>query len=612
MGAMLALPAVLDRVALLLRMVTGLVPRVAGIRAGKPYTVGDRLEDQARKIGGSTAILFEAERWTYDDWNGAANRVAWWAADQGIGRGEVVALLMENRPEFLATWMGLAKVGAVTALINTNLTGKALRHALSASNARHLVVGSECLDRLATTEDDLERPLRVWVARDPHAPARPIAWPAHAEDLDATLAEMTTANPPRAFREGVVTGDDLFYIYTSGTTGLPKAARLSHLRFLTIGDLAAWAVGLKRTDVHYCALPLYHTAGGVMLIGAALSTGATIALRRKFSARAFWDDVREYDVTHFQYIGEICRYLLNQPPRADDREHRLRAMIGNGLRSDVWTAFQERFGVAKIVEFYGATEGNAPIVNLENRVGSVGRYPFKAMSNARLIRYDLDADEPVRDAQGLCIECPVGEAGELVGKIPDAADNAQGRFEGYTSKEATDKKVLRDVLARGDAWFRSGDLLRQDEQGFYYFVDRIGDTYRWKGENVSTQEVAEAVSAYPGLELVNVYGVAVGEQDGRAGMAALLLTGGTSFAGERFYDHVDRVLPRYAAPLFVRLLPEMEMTGTFKLRKVTLQEEGFDPGRIAEPLFFRDDEARRYVPLDSALAAAIQSGARKV
>jgi fatty-acyl-CoA synthase len=603
---------VLDRAALLFRMATGLVPKLISLRPGNAYGAGDRLEERAAKSGGRTALVFEAERWTYEDWNGAANRVAWWGADQGIGRGESVALLMENRPEFLATWMGLAKLGAVTALINTNLTGKALRHALAASKARHLIVGSECLDRFASTEGDLEAPLRVWVARDPYAAARPLAWPSGAEDLDAALAEMTPANPPRSFREGLVTGDDLFYIYTSGTTGLPKAARFSHLRFFSTGDLAAWALGLRRTDVHYCALPLYHTAGGVMQVGAALCAGATLAIRRKFSARAFWDDCREYDVTHFQYIGEICRYLVNQPPRADDREHRVKAIIGNGLRADVWTAFQERFAIPKIVEFYGATEGNAPIVNLENKVGSVGRYPLQALSNARLIRYDLDADEPVRGADGLCVPCAADEPGELVGKIPESADMAAGRFEGYTSKEATDRKVLRDVLARGDAWFRSGDLLRQDGQGFYYFVDRIGDTYRWKGENVSTQEVAEAVSAFAGLELVNVYGVAVPGQDGRAGMAALLLAQGTSFAATRFYEHVDRTLPRYAAPLFVRLLPEMEVTGTFKLRKVTLQEEGFDPARVAEPLFFRDDEARTYVPLDAALAASIASGARKV
>jgi fatty-acyl-CoA synthase len=524
----------------------------------------------------------------------------------------VVALLMENRPEFLATWAGLAKLGVITALLNTNLTGKALRHALAASKARHLVVGSECLDRLASTASDLETPLEVWVTRDPYAKAGPLAWPSGAEDLDAALSDASLADPSRAHREGLRCGDDLFYIYTSGTTGLPKAARFSHLRFFTTGDLAAWALGLRRTDVHYCTLPLYHTAGGVMQVGAALCAGASLALRRKFSARAFWSDVREFDVTHFQYIGEICRYLLNQPPDPRDREHRLRSIIGNGLRADVWRPFQDRFGIPNIVEFYGATEGNAPIVNLENKVGSVGRYPLKALTNARLIRYDLDADEPLRDARGLCSECAPGEVGELVGRIPEAANMAQGRFEGYTSQEATERKVLRDVFARGDAWFRSGDLLRQDEEGFFYFVDRIGDTFRWKGENVSTQEVAEALSGYPGLELVNVYGVQVPGQDGRAGMAALLFAPGATLDGARFWRHVDQTLPRYAAPLFVRLLPEMEVTGTFKLRKVNLQEEGFDPARTRDALFFRDDEAQAYVPLDEALARAIAAGDRKV
>lgn len=601
----------LDRLALLAR----LAPGFAAVAREKPTsttTVADRLEERARQGPEQTAILFEGSRWTYGEWNAAANRVASWAAGRGLRTGDVVALLMENRPEFLTTWAGLAKLGVTAALLNTNLTGRALRHALAASKARHLVVGSECLDRFATTEGDLDGPLEVWVARDPYAGNHGPGWPRGAEDLEAALAGASPADPDRALRARLRAGDDLFYIYTSGTTGLPKAARFSHLRFHTTGSLGAFALGLRRTDVHYCALPLYHSAGGVMVVGSVLASGATLALRRRFSASAFWDEVREHDATHFQYIGEFCRYLLNQPPKRNDREHRIRVIIGNGLRADVWAPFQERFGIPRIVEFYGATEGNAPIVNFENKVGSVGRFPFKAMSNARLVRYDLEADEPVRDARGLCIECKPGEVGELVGRMPERADDARGRFEGYTSKEATDRKVLRDVRKPGDAWFRSGDLLKQDAQGFYYFVDRIGDTYRWKGENVSTQEVAEALAAFPGLAMVNVYGVKVEGHDGRAGMAALLLAPADSFDGARFYAHVDASLPRYAAPLFVRLLRDVEMTGTFKLRKVTLQEEGFDPARVADQLLFRDDGARAYVPLTPALARAIAAGERKL
>jgi fatty-acyl-CoA synthase len=601
----------LARLALLAR----LAPGVATLAREKPTsttTLADRLEARARQGGEQTAILFEGARWTYGEWNEAANRVAGWAADRGLRTGDSVALLMENRPEFVATWGGLAKLGVTAALLNTNLTGRALSHALAASKARHLVVGGECLDRFATTDGELEAPLEVWVAADPYAGGRGPAWPRGCEDLAAALADASPANPDRALRAGLRAGDDLFYIYTSGTTGLPKAARFSHMRFHTTGALGAFALGLRRTDVNYCALPLYHSAGGVMVVGSVLATGATLALRRRFSASAFWDDVREQDATHFQYIGEFCRYLLNQPPRRNDREHRIRAIIGNGLRADVWTPFQERFGIPRIIEFYGATEGNAPIVNFENKVGSVGRYPFKALSNARLVRYDVEADEPLRDARGLCVECTPGEVGELVGRMPERADDPRGRFEGYTSKEATDRKVLRDVLKSGDAWFRSGDLLKQDAQGFFYFVDRIGDTFRWKGENVSTQEVGEALAALPGLALVNVYGVKVEGHDGRAGMAALLLAPGEAFDGARFYAHVDAALPRYAAPLFVRLLSDVEMTGTFKLRKVTLQEEGFDPARVADALFFRDDESRTYVPLTPDLARAIGSGERKL
>jgi fatty-acyl-CoA synthase len=307
-----------------------------------------------------------------------------------------------------------------------------------------------------------------------------------------------------------------------------------------------------------------------MLVGAALSAGATIALRRKFSASGFWDDVR--------------------------------------LRPDIWEAFQDRFGIETIREFYGATEGNTALVNFENKVGSVGRMPLRGITNAHIIRYDVESDSHPRGRDGLCIECGPEEVGELVGRIPSTDAVAMGRFEGYTSKEATDKKILRDVFKTGDACFRSGDLLRQDRDGFFYFVDRIGDTFRWKGENVSTQEVAELVSGFAGIEMVNVYGVEVPGSDGRAGMAAIVLAEGATFDGAAFYRHVSEVLPRYAAPVFVRVLTEQEVTGTFKIRKVELVREGFDPGAVGDPLHLRDDEAGSYVPLTDALHGRITSG----
>jgi fatty-acyl-CoA synthase len=588
------------------------LPRFASYRPDGSHNVGELLEDRAEEFGERPFVLFEDRRTTYAEHNAAANRVAHWAHAQGLRRGDVVALLMENRPEYLTTWMGLAKLGVKAALINTNLTGRTLRHALATSDARHLVLGAECIDRFRTTADDLERILEVWVDVEPGTGAEGGDAEHWGVDLAEALAGQPGENPPAAWREGLRSGDDLLYIYTSGTTGPPKAARFSHLRFISTGDLGAWAQDLSAIDVHYCALPLYHTAGGVMQLGAALFAGAGFALRRRFSASCFWDDVRAYDATAFQYIGEFCRYLVNQPERPDDRDHGVRVAVGNGLRPDIWPTFRNRFGIPRILEFYGATEGNVGFMNFENKEGSVGRYPSailrRLMSNAKIVRFDVETETHVRGPDGFCIECDANEAGELLGRIPDR-DRGSGRFEGYTSKEATDKKVLRDVFEPGDAWFRTGDLLRRDAQGFYYFVDRIGDTFRWKGENVSTQEVAEVLSGFPGLDMINVYGVEVPGADGRAGMVAFVPPeGAPPFDGRAFHAFVTEKLASYAAPLFVRVVESPELTGTFKLRKVTLQQEGFDPERVGDPILVRDDDARAYVPLTPARHRAIQRG----
>jgi fatty-acyl-CoA synthase len=597
----------LDRLLLTARLLPAL-PKLLGNSPTATTSAADLFERQVARRPNRPAVLYQDRRLSYGELDAMANRAAHWAADMGLRSGDVVALLMENRPEYIATWLGLAKLGVTTALINTNLSGRGLRHALATSAAHHLVVGSECLDRLQTTASDLERPLQVWVDDDPDAPASGEP-PAGAHALGDALADQSEKPPSAEARSDVVAGDDLFYIYTSGTTGLPKAARFSHLRFLGTGSLCAFALKLRPGDVHYCALPLYHSAGGVMLVSAAFDAGATIAVRRRFSASRFWDDIRKYEATHFQYIGEFCRYLMNQPARPDDRDHDVHTIIGNGLRPDIWEAFRDRFGIYNIREFYGATEGNTAIMNFENKVGSVGRYPFSAVSNARLIRYDVGSDEHPRNDEGFCFVCGADEPGEMIGKI---SESAVGRFEGYTSKEATDKKILCDVFEKGDAWFRTGDLLRQDADDFYYFVDRIGDTFRWKGENVSTQEVAELVSSFPGLEMVNVYGVEVPGADGRAGMAALLMSDGSEFDGAAFFAHVAENLPRYAAPIFARILAEQEMTGTFKIRKVDLVREGFDPGAISDPLYVRDEKAAAYVPVTPEAFAAIQSGERSV
>jgi fatty-acyl-CoA synthase len=415
--------------------------------------------------------------------------------------------------------------------------------------------------------------------------------------LDSILADMPATNVEGSPRAGLCAGADLFHIFTSGTTGLPKAARLSHMRFLGVGDGMSAVAGYGPDDVIACVLPLYHGAGGMVVVSCALAQGATMLLRRRFSASVFWDDARRYRVTGVQYIGEICRYLLNQPARADDRDHRIRVMMGAGLGADIWEAFQERFGVARILEGWSSTEANTSLINLDNRGGSCGRIPFPERHNGRLVRYDIETDEHPRTADGFLQECKPGEVGEFIGMIPDLPDSGAGRFEGYTSSVETEKKILRNVFRPGDRWYRSGDLLRSDEDGYFYFVDRIGDSFRWKSENVSTLEVAEALSGFPGLEVANVYGVAVPNAEGRAGMAALVLRDPLAFDGRAFYAYALERLPSYATPLFVRLVPQADLTSTFKLRKIDLQRDGYDRSRVSDPLFRRDDRERAYVPL---------------
>ncbi|HUO01180.1 MAG TPA: AMP-binding protein, partial [Rhizomicrobium sp.] len=418
----------------------------------------------------------------------------------------------------------------------------------------------------------------------------------------ADLDQALTIQPPTPVgeepRKDVRAKDRAFFIYTSGTTGLPKAANFSHVRMLFMMSGFVGALGPKPSDRIYDPLPLYHATGGVCAVGMALMTGGTVILKRKFSVNEFWSDIHKYDATMFAYIGELCRWLLNAPPTAHERDHHVRAITGNGLRPEIWKRFQDRFAIPRIVEFYGATEGNVSMLNYDGTVGAVGRVPWyiEFLLPARVVRFDVELEIPVRGPDGLCIECGPEEAGEALGKISKRA----GRdFEGYTKAADTQKKILHDVFKKGDAWFRTGDLMRRDEHGYFYFVDRIGDTFRWKGENVATSEVAEALTTVPGIREVNVYGVSVPGADGRAGMAALVVDGTFDVAGlaQRLESH----LSPFARPVFLRLQPEIEVTGTFKQRKVELVKEGFDPAKITDPLYWYDPATRRYEKLTPAI-----------
>jgi fatty-acyl-CoA synthase len=557
----------------------------------------DDFEAVCDKFSSSPAIIFEGKTWNYGQLDSRANRYAHWAQSIGLKAGDVVSLFMQNRPDYIAAWYGLSKVGVVTALINNNLQGGALLHCITIAKSKAVVIGAEVMDLWSTVEGQTGD-IAIWVGG---------ATFANVGDLDRSLNAQPATRPSRAARETLVGRDPCLYVYTSGTTGNPKAATLSHMR---VQGMTRSFIGATRTgpgDRVYCPLPLYHGTGGICGVGIAMNTGAALVLRRKFSATAFWDDIVDNGCTVFVYIGELFRYLVSAPVHPKERLHKIKSCFGNGLRSDVWAKADERFGVPLIAEFYGSTEGNVSFINVDGKLGAVGRIPkyAKKRFNVELVRFDIENEIPIRGPDGLCELCAPDEVGEAIGKIDLAT--ARGRFDGYANdKEATEKKLLRNVFEEGDLWFRTGDLLKQDADGYYYFVDRIGDTYRWKSENVSTNEVGEALCMFEGIEQANVYGVDVPHADGRAGMAVVVSHGRVDLAV--LSAHVKRELPSYAVPLFLRFKSEVEVTGTFKYRKVELVQEGFDPSAIGDDMFYMAQTTGKYEPLTPEVFAKIHAG----
>jgi len=554
------------------------------------------IDELAARFGDAPALLSDRETLSFAGLAARARRYAVWARDLGLGRGDVVALMMPNRPEYMAIWLGLSRLGVTTALINTQLRGASLWHSLEVAGARHVIVDAALADGLAEIAGQLGAETTIWS----HG-ASVAAWRRIDEVVDAyPAAELVAPETP-----SVTLSDRALLIYTSGTTGLPKAANVSHHRLMSWSHWFAGLIDIQPTDRLYDCLPMCHSAGGVAAIGAALVGGASVVVAEKFSASRFWDDVARWDCTLFQYIGELCRYLLAAPPHLMERAHHLRICCGNGLSRDVWEAFQDRFAVPRIVEFYAATEGNFSLYNVEGKPGAIGRLPsfLSHRFPAAIVRFDPETGAPARDPAGFCIPCARGEPGEAIGRVSIAG---AARFEGYTDAAASGAKLLRDVFNPGDAWVRTGDLMYTDEQGFWYFVDRIGDTFRWKGENVATAEVAAALRDFAGVLEACVYGVEVPGASGKAGMAALVATPDLDLAALR--AHLLRRLPDYARPLFLRLVGTLEVTETFKPRKQALATEGWDPGRMTEALFVDDRATGAYVALDAARADAIRRG----
>jgi fatty-acyl-CoA synthase len=554
------------------------------------------VDELALRFGDSLALISDYDNFTYKTLAERANRYARWALDRGVAKGVTVCLFMPNRPDYLAIWLGLTRVGVAVALLNTNLTGASLAHCINAARPGYVIAASELLDSLKTALPAVSGEPAIWIHGSSVA-----SLPRIDCSVQGHTGEALTNRESRA----VSIEDRALLIYTSGTTGMPKAATVSHGRIMQWTHWFAGLMDTQETDRMYLCLPMYHGTGGVQALGAVLLGGGSVVIRDKFSASRFWPDVVSQDCTLIQYIGELCRYLLRTETSPQEALHRVRMACGNGLRPDIWRDFQSRFAIPRILEFYASTEGSVSLFNVEGEPGSIGRIPpvLAHRSPAILLKYDAVKQEPVRDERGFCIRATPNETGEAIGPL---SANAGSRFEGYTDPEASATRVVRDVFRTGDAWFRTGDLMKQDHRGFFYFVDRIGDTFRWKGENVASSEVAAAIATIPGVKLVDVYGVTVPGTDGRAGMAVLVPDGTLDLAALRS-DLAGR-LPRYARPLFLRIRENMELTATLKYAKADLARDRYDPLATCDAIYFDHPDQKAFVRLDKPLYDQIETG----
>ncbi|XP_074601374.1 long-chain fatty acid transport protein 4-like [Brevipalpus obovatus] len=561
----------------------------------KNLTIIDYLQEQVKRNPNKVAYICDDRRWTFREFSNYVNLVADYFYHEGYRKGDEIALLMESRPEYIGIWLGLAKIGVITALINPNLRGHSLAHCFNTINIKAIIYQ----DILAQAIGDVKSSL---------SNANQIKYYQHGDNnvsnkmdsinLTAALASNTETKAPD-YKKIVNFKDPLLYLFTSGTTGLPKAAIIKHCRILYMVHGMGVPAGMTKRDVIYCPLPIYHAIG---ILGTTLSllTGCSVVLRHRFSATKYWTEFNAHNCNIGIYIGELCRFLLAQPARADDGLRPIRLILSTGLRPAIWRDFIERFSVKRVIEFYGSTEGNSSLLNITGKVGAIGFLPLifpkfllKIFYPVTIIKVDVDTGEPVRNHDGgLCMEVKAGDTGMLAARV-NQGDSLMS-FEGYVDKIATSKKLIADVHTQGDLFFSTGDLVTVDKYRYVYFKDRIGDTYRWRGENVSTNEIESLIARYLNMTDVAVYGVEIPGEEGRVGMAAIVNQNDNLIDLDRLLAHLRESLPNYALPHFIRILSEMKLTGTMKISKYELRQEAFDLGKISDPIFYLDTKHRRY------------------
>ncbi len=589
--------AAIRREYLFLTGMTATLRRLKHIDANSDFLLTDEMEQAVDRFSNNLAFAYEDQNWTFAEFDTYANQVANWALAEGYKPGDTLALFSNNRLEYVAIWFGLSKVGVIAALLNTQLVGKSLAHCIEVASSKAVIMEPSFQKEVCAVNAGLKKPLPLWSLDEAET---------GVENFSMALATSADDRPEKKVRAGLKAGDVVLKMFTSGTTGLPKAALITHVRAQRYMNTFSGVVHASPRDRMMMVLPLYHATGGICGVGTALLTGGAVMVQRQFSASIFWDEAVRTGSTLFMYVGELCRFLVNTPETEAEHRHKIRGMIGNGLRPDVWVRFRDRFNIHLIAEFYGATEGNVGLLNADGQVGAIGRVPWYARKsfNIALVCIDPETLDPIRRPDGFCKRAKIGEVGEAIGRI-DPKDS-RFRYDGYGSKSDTEKKLLRDVFEKGDLYFRTGDLMRTDRYGYYYFVDRVGDTFRWMAENVSTGEVAAAFSSFPSVSQCNVYGAKVPGYDGRAGMAAYVPDGEVDH--HALYLHLTDQLPAFAMPVFLREQREAATTSTFKFKKIDLVKEGFDPQMVKDPLFLLSRDKQTYIPLTQMLYGQILAG----
>lgn len=559
---------------------------VRGVRTGllaRPTaktSIGTVFQDRAARYGNRVFLRFGDQELTYREANATANRYAAVLAARGVGPRDVVGVMLRNSPSAVLTMLAVVKCGAIAGMLNYHQRGEVLAHSLGLLDAKVLVAESDLVSAVTDAGGSAGEVLTI-------------------EDVDRFSRTAPATNPASA--SAVQAKDTAFYIFTSGTTGFPKASVMTHYRWLkALGAFGGLGLRLKSSDTLYSCLPLYHNNALTVAVSATINSGATLALGKSFSASRFWDEVIASRATAFIYIGEVCRYLLNQPPKPTDRAHKVRVIAGNGLRPEIWSEFTQRFGIERVCEFYAASEGTTAFINIFNMPRSTG---FSPMPLA-YVEYDPDTGEPVRDGSGRVRRVPDGQPGLLLSPV-----NRLQPFDGYTDKAASEKKLVRNAFKDGDCWFNTGDVM--SPQGMFHasFVDRLGDTFRWKGENVATTQVEAALASEDSIEESTVYGVEVPRTGGRAGMAAIKLRDGAEFDGQSLARTVYGQLPAYALPLFVRVVDSMEHTSTFKSRKVDLRKQAYGAD-IEDPIYVLAGRDEGYVPFYDEYPEEVAAGKR--